>query len=293
MNTPTTAKRARIWILVLLCLVAGILWAANWFLLTKYVPDTAKQGQFGDMFGAVNALFTALAFAGLTYTVFLQRDQLALQQREIVESGETQRQLVEDQIRAQKQLFEEQKAHGIRLEQLRQEFDEIVEKRRRDRQTEDDDRFRNNVLRAIRYELEALHELYANGIGRDLANTPDGKCLRTKFAFTQDFFTVFEANAAHLGRISANTSKRIVKVYALLKAMVENLRINNLYIEELAKLEPRLSYDSTTPRKLVQTEHFDLQQAMRRHATLLKDHEKELEVEFKGLCANLDELSIT
>jgi len=74
----------------------------------------------------VNALFTALAFAGLIYTVLLQRDQLALQQQEILESGKTQEQLVQRQIDAQKQLFDQQtefqnrqrklqEQHGIKL----------------------------------------------------------------------------------------------------------------------------------------------------------------------------------
>ena len=35
------------------------------------------HGQFGDAFGALNALFTGLAFAGLIITVFLQQDQVS------------------------------------------------------------------------------------------------------------------------------------------------------------------------------------------------------------------------
>lgn len=43
----------------------------------------ALRGQFGDMFGAVNALFSGLAFAGVIIAVFLQKDELALQRREL------------------------------------------------------------------------------------------------------------------------------------------------------------------------------------------------------------------
>lgn len=42
-----------------------------------------KMGQAGDLFGSVNALFSGLAFAGLFWTVFLQREQLALQRHEL------------------------------------------------------------------------------------------------------------------------------------------------------------------------------------------------------------------
>lgn len=43
----------------------------------------AMRGQVGDMFGAVNSLFSGLAFAGLIYTVCLQRKELQLQRREL------------------------------------------------------------------------------------------------------------------------------------------------------------------------------------------------------------------
>lgn len=37
---------------------------------------TERLGQFGDTFGLVNALFTGLALMGLTYTVYLQREEM-------------------------------------------------------------------------------------------------------------------------------------------------------------------------------------------------------------------------
>ncbi len=240
--------KARIWILAGLCIFAGLLWGANWYFVSKYVTDAAKQGQFGDMFGAVNALFTALAFAGLIYTVMLQRDQLALQQQEIVESGRTQGLLVQRQIDAQDSLFERQKQfqeeqrqkqleHEIKLEELRQNFEDSLERRRKDRETEFQELFAKNVLRAIRCELEALDELYYAGIGKDLANTADGKPLKVRFALTQDFYTVFNANAVNLGKVDSKIAKQAIKVYALVKGQVENLRINNILLDESDRLE--------------------------------------------------------
>ncbi len=40
-------------------------------------------GQIGDMFGAVNALFSGLAFAGVITALFLQRKELSLQREEL------------------------------------------------------------------------------------------------------------------------------------------------------------------------------------------------------------------
>ena len=42
-----------------------------------------EPGQFGDMFGAVNALFSGLAFAGVVIAILLQRQELKLQRKEL------------------------------------------------------------------------------------------------------------------------------------------------------------------------------------------------------------------
>lgn len=51
--------------------------------LIFFVPDENTRGTFGDQFGAVNALFSGLAFAGLIYTIILQRRDLALQRDDL------------------------------------------------------------------------------------------------------------------------------------------------------------------------------------------------------------------
>jgi hypothetical protein len=45
--------------------------------------DWPTRGQFGDMFGVINSLFSGLAFAGLVYTILLQQQELALQREEL------------------------------------------------------------------------------------------------------------------------------------------------------------------------------------------------------------------
>ena len=45
----------------------------SWFLLDYSINVSEKRGQFGDQFGVVNAFFTGLAFAGLIYTIILQK----------------------------------------------------------------------------------------------------------------------------------------------------------------------------------------------------------------------------
>ena len=49
-------------------------------------PAMSTRGQFGDMFGGLNALFTGLAFAAVIYTILLQRKDLELQRLELQRS---------------------------------------------------------------------------------------------------------------------------------------------------------------------------------------------------------------
>ncbi|WP_300002277.1 hypothetical protein [uncultured Cedecea sp.] len=49
-----------------------------------FFEDWAKSGSFGDTFGAVNSLFTSLAFGALIYTIILQSNELKIQREELV-----------------------------------------------------------------------------------------------------------------------------------------------------------------------------------------------------------------
>lgn len=54
-----------------------------WFFSYFSLRNDTQRGNFGDMFGAVNALFSGLAFAGLIYAILLQKEELELQRNEI------------------------------------------------------------------------------------------------------------------------------------------------------------------------------------------------------------------
>ena len=49
-----------------------ILWLLSWLAIEIFFSDREKKGQFGDMFGAINSLFSGLALCGVVYTIFLQ-----------------------------------------------------------------------------------------------------------------------------------------------------------------------------------------------------------------------------
>ena len=66
----------------LLGLVIG-LWFICAIVMALIWNDLSKQGPAGDMFGAVNALFSGLAFAGIIFTILMQKEELSLQREEL------------------------------------------------------------------------------------------------------------------------------------------------------------------------------------------------------------------
>lgn len=56
----------------------------GYFLIAILVfVDMESRGQFGDMFGGINALFSGIALGGIVYTIFLQKQELGLQREEL------------------------------------------------------------------------------------------------------------------------------------------------------------------------------------------------------------------
>lgn len=87
-------------LLVVFSVVVILLYLGSWFLIDHFYVSPERQGQFGDQFGAVNALFSGLAFAGLIFTIILQKKELALQREELTQTRE--------ELKGQKEQLEEQ-----------------------------------------------------------------------------------------------------------------------------------------------------------------------------------------
>ena len=62
-----------------IALFVACAWGLTWYSL----GDDPKRGTFGDMFGAVNALFSGLAFIGVIFAILLQSKELKLQRKEL------------------------------------------------------------------------------------------------------------------------------------------------------------------------------------------------------------------
>lgn len=73
-------------ICVVAILVVCLLWGSSWYFISTKITDWQHRGTFGDMFGAVNALFSGLAFAGMIITLLQQQKELSLQRDELKET---------------------------------------------------------------------------------------------------------------------------------------------------------------------------------------------------------------
>jgi len=110
--TPTSSTEPRdsnrlLAVLIVLVLVA---FACYWFLLVALEPAPDRRAVFGDMFGGLSALFTALAFSGVIYTSVLQRRELELQRDQLSQTREElagqRRELERQNAVARSQLFD-------------------------------------------------------------------------------------------------------------------------------------------------------------------------------------------
>lgn len=80
-KTPSTVGDVTKLLLILLLVLA--IWSGAWYWIDGHIvvdggPENiiAARGQFGDKFGAVNALFAGFAFAGIIFTIFLQNREI-------------------------------------------------------------------------------------------------------------------------------------------------------------------------------------------------------------------------
>ncbi|MDC0176825.1 hypothetical protein OAJ14_01540 [Polaribacter sp.] len=99
--------KSRIGLLTILIIIVVIIWVASATLIIYGLDNWSDRGTFGDLFGAVNGLFAGLAFAGLIYTIVLQKRDLELQKNEIQLNRNELKRSSKAQEKSEKALFEQ------------------------------------------------------------------------------------------------------------------------------------------------------------------------------------------
>lgn len=114
-----------------------------------------ERGTFGDMFGAVSALFSGLAFAGVIVTMLQQSETLKLQRKDLrnqTEAIDLQRQEIAN---TNKELQEQNKT--IKLQRFENTFFNMLE-------------MQQEILKSVTVFRDYLHRSYTNGEKEELRN---------------------------------------------------------------------------------------------------------------------------
>lgn len=73
------------WVIPSFIIVLSV-WILSGSIIYFYFSDWQNRGAFGDMFGAINALFSGFAFLGVIITIFLQKKELEYQREELIQT---------------------------------------------------------------------------------------------------------------------------------------------------------------------------------------------------------------
>jgi hypothetical protein len=84
------------------------------------------------------------------------------------------------------------------------------------------------TLRALRVEAETVWEQYQDTMGNVLEGLKEGEPLNYFYPIFSEFFVLYNANAAFLGKIEdPDLQKIIVKTYAKARGLIDGFRFNN------------------------------------------------------------------
>ena len=90
-------------LITLMSVIFGI-WLISIGVVYWVFTGLENRAQFGDSFGMINSLFSGLAFAGIIYTILLQRKELALQRNELELTRKELERSASAQVESQKEL---------------------------------------------------------------------------------------------------------------------------------------------------------------------------------------------
>ena len=142
-----------------------------------------------------------------------------------------------------------------------------------------------NMLDAIGVELGTLWRFHMSRIGAMVENLPPDGALEFYYPLTQDYFTVYNTNAAKIGQVKdAVLREAIVVCYNKCKKIVDGFKYNNeLYVdyrntlvmpavnsrhEEFVKAKYQALVDYG---QLAKSDHFECKLYVERMLTLLEN----------------------
>lgn len=158
----------------------------------------------------------------------------------------------------------------------------------REKEIRRDEKEVQNMLDAIGIELGTLWTFHMRRIGGMVENLPEGAALEFYYPLTQDYFTVYNTNAAKIGQVKDPILREAVVVcYNKAKKVVDGFKYNNeLYVDyrntmvmpdeskrhaEFVKAKHKALVDYG---QMAKEDHFELKGYMERLQMLLENRSK-------------------
>lgn len=191
---------------------AAVYWTWNEWFYFKEEIDYDKAGQIGDKFGALNTLFTGLAFVGLLATFIHERQKVAE---------------ADDDL---KKTLAAQRETTLALNDLAQ----IGKAQMAQRQAEKRE-IESALVEAILAEVRVLWAHYVADVGNDIKNlNPSVPSLQKKYSINGGYFRVFKSCAGQLGLLQdSKLREAIINFYLKAEALLDMLRQNNEILDKI------------------------------------------------------------
>ncbi|MGF6354051.1 hypothetical protein ABIE27_001961 [Paenibacillus sp. 4624] len=222
----------------ILWISAGVLtiWALSGFFISLWFGKPDGGGTFGDMFGAINALFSGFAFAGLIYTIAVQRQELQEQRKSI----DMQTNEMKLQVNASKMQTEEL---ALQREAIQMQTEELALQRKAiEMQTEETARSADQLERQKQVMDYQLTLTTVN----DLIKLKNSILDKLKVAFGNSDATGFEAIETLSGLMEDHPNRsfdtqlivlrRYFSTYTLLIEFISKANFSDVQVNDLKRI---------------------------------------------------------
>ncbi|MFZ5996900.1 MAG: hypothetical protein ACOYW7_05370 [Nitrospirota bacterium] len=100
-------------------------------------------------------------------------------------------------------------------------------------QRENEENLVRSLMQSLHDEIDTLWHTYHNNIGNAVETLQDNQPFLRYYPVTQDYFTVYNANAILIGRISDHDLRRqIVIAYTKARGLIDSFRLNNDFLNK-------------------------------------------------------------
>ena len=138
-----------------------------------------------------------------------------------------------------------------------------------------------NLLDALSVEIDTLWSFHLRRVGGMVEELKDGDALEFYYPLTQDYFTIYNTNADHIGAIKDRTLRQsIVICYNKCKKVVDGFKYNNELYREYTAVASQANTSNTDYIR-------ERYKALQDYAQIIREDHFELKGYVEGMLALL------